>query len=103
MACESKFVANRNEPLGWVPLVPFHSVPVIHRKLMMEIMVSLPQRHNRGEKMVPWRVLIVECAFAQPMSQRVDCEGRLRFSASANPVRWRRMCAHLSHDEPGRS
>ena len=79
MARQSKFVANRNKPLGWVPLVPLGSVPVIHRKLMVEIMISLPERHKGRQKMVPRCVLIIECTLAQPMSQRIDRECRLEF------------------------
>lgn len=78
MARKSKLVANRDEPLGWVPLVPLHSVPIVHRELMVEVMISLPERHERCDEMVSWRVFIIECAFAQPMSQRVDRKDRLR-------------------------
>ena len=77
MTRESKLVANRDEPLGGVPLVPFHRVPIIHRELMVKVVVTLPERHECRDEMVFWRVLIIECAFSQPMSQRVDCEGRL--------------------------
>src|ERR1700753_1775183 len=84
MARKSKVVANGDEPLGWVPLVPFHSIPIVHRKLMMEIMVSLPERHKRRKEMVPWRVLVIEGACAEPMGQRVDRESRLRVFISAN-------------------
>lgn len=75
MACESKLVAHRDEPFGRVPLIPFRSVPVVHWELMMEVVVSLPKCHKCCDEVVPWRVLIIECAFAQPMSQRIDREG----------------------------
>ena len=77
MAREPKFVANCDKPFGRVPLIPFRSVPVVHRKLVMEIMVSLPECHKRCNEMIFWRVLVIECAFAQPMSQRVYREGGL--------------------------
>jgi len=77
MTRESKLVANRDEPFGWVPLVPFHSVPIIHRELMVKVMIPLPERHERCDEMVSWRVLIIECAFAQPMSQRIDSKDGL--------------------------
>jgi len=84
MARKSKFVANRNEPFGGVPLVPFRGVPVVHRELMMKVVVPLSEGHKRRDKVVSWRVLIIECAFAQPMSQRVDRKGRLQIFISAN-------------------
>ena len=74
MTRKPKPVTNRNEPLGWVPLVPFRSVPVVHRKLMMEVVVSLSECHKRCDEMVSRRVLIIEGALAQPMSQRVHRE-----------------------------
>jgi len=67
MARQSKFIANRDKPFGRVPLVPFHSVPVIHWELMMEVMVTLPERHKRRNQVVSWRVFIIERTFAQPM------------------------------------
>jgi hypothetical protein len=77
VAGEPESVADRDKPLGRIPLVPFHSVPIVHRKLMVEIMVSLSQRHKRRKEVILRRVLIIECALAQPMSQRVDRERRL--------------------------
>lgn len=78
MGREPELVANRNEPFGWVPLVPLRSVPIVHRELMVEVVVTLSERHKRCDQVVPWCVLIIECAFAQPMSQRVDGKGGLR-------------------------
>ena len=77
MARKSELVANCDEPFGRVPLVPFHGVPIVHRELMMKVVVPLSEGHKRRDKMVPWRVLVIECAFTQPVSQRVDREGRL--------------------------
>ena len=75
MTRESKLVANRDEPFCRVPLVPLHGVPIVHRELMMEVVVTLPKRHKCCDKVVSWCMLVIECAFAQPMSQRVDREG----------------------------
>ena len=65
---EPEVFAEGDEPFGWIPLVPFRSVPVVHRKLVMEVMVPLPEGHKSRNEVVPRGVLIVECAFAQPMS-----------------------------------
>lgn len=63
MARQSKFVADCDKPFGRVPLVPFHGVPIVHRELMVEVMVTLSERHKRCDKVVSWRVLVIECAF----------------------------------------
>ena len=44
---------------------------------MMEIMVSLSERHKCREKMISGCVFIIEGAFTQPMSQGIDGEGGL--------------------------
>lgn len=85
MAREPKPTANRDEPFGRVPLVPFHSVPVVHRELVMKVMVTLAEGHKRRNQMVSRRVLIIKCAFPQPMSQGVDGKGGLRNFTSVNP------------------
>ena len=78
MAREPELVANCDEPLGWIPLIPFHSVPVVHRELVVKVVIPLPEGHKRRNEMISRRVLVIEAAFTQPMSQRVDREGRLR-------------------------
>jgi len=77
MACESKPIANCDEPFGRVPLVPFRGVSVVHRELMMKVVVSLSESHKRCEEMVSRRVLVIERAFAQPMGQGVYRKYRL--------------------------
>jgi hypothetical protein len=51
---------------------------------MMKIVVPLPERHKRRDEVVSRRVLIIECAFTQPMSQRVDRESGLQNFTSVN-------------------
>jgi hypothetical protein len=65
-------------------------------------MVPLPECHKRREEMVLGCVLIIEGAFAQPMSQRVDREGGLRISISANPTEYSVRCvSHMMNcDDP---
>jgi len=67
MARQTKFIANRDKPFGWVPLVPLRSVPVVHWELMVEVMVAFPKRYKCRNQMISWRVFVIECAFAQPM------------------------------------
>ena len=39
---KSKLLANPNEPLGRVVLVPLDRVPVVHGELVVEVVVALP-------------------------------------------------------------
>ena len=77
VGCETKLVADPDEPLGWVILVPSDRVTVVTRELMMEIVVSLADCDKCSEEVVPWSVLVIEGRLAKPVRQRVDAERRL--------------------------
>ena len=77
MASESQLLADPNEPLGRVVLVPSDGISVVHRKLMVEIMIAFTKSYQRSSKMISWCMLVIERSFAQPMSKRVDTERRL--------------------------
>lgn len=66
-----------DEPLGRIVLVPFDGIPVVHRKLVVEIVITLPDCNERGDHMIAGCVLVIERSFTEPMSERVDTEGRL--------------------------
>ena len=42
---KSKLLADPNEPLSGVILVPLDRVPVVHGELVVEVMVAFPNRH----------------------------------------------------------
>jgi hypothetical protein len=63
-----------NEPLRRVILVPFDGVSVIHGELMVEIVVALPNRRQRGYEMVARCVLVIKRGLSKPVRKRVDAE-----------------------------
>ena len=77
MACQSNILTDPDEPLGRVILIPFDSVPVVHRELMVEVMVSLANGNKSGDDVITGCVLIIEWCLAKPMGERVDTERRL--------------------------
>ena len=64
----------RYEPLRRIVLVPLDGVPVVHRELVVEVVVPLPEREERGEEVVSRRELVVVCRLAQPVGDGVDGE-----------------------------
>ena len=77
MTSESQLLANPNEPLGGVVLVPFNGISVVHWELMVEIVITFADGYQRRCEMVSWGVLVIERSFTQPMSKRVNTERRL--------------------------
>jgi hypothetical protein len=63
-----------DEPFGWVILVPFDGVTVVHWELMMEVMVSLADGNESGENVIARGVLVIERGFTEPVSEGVDAE-----------------------------
>lgn len=58
-------------------LMPFNSIAIITRKLMVEIVVSFAEGNKSSNGVIPRRVAIIEGLIAEPMGQRVDAEGSL--------------------------
>ena len=77
MTSKSKLLANPNEPLGRVVLVPFDGISVVHWELMMEIVITFTDGYQCCSEMVSGRVLIIKRSFTQPMSKGIDTERRL--------------------------
>lgn len=66
-----------DRPLGGVILPPVQGVAVVGGELVVEVVVALTKRHQRGEDMVTRRVAVIKWLVAQPMGKRVDTEGGL--------------------------
>lgn len=58
-------------------LVPLDSVSVIHRELMVEVVVSLSHGDESCDEVILGSVLVVVRSLSDPVSERVDAEGRL--------------------------
>lgn len=74
VAGETKPGADRDEPLGGVVLVPLNGVTVVHGELVVEVVVALTNRSERGDEVVTRGVLVVERCVTKPMCERVHAE-----------------------------
>jgi hypothetical protein len=77
VASETDVLARANEPFRWVILIPSERIPIVHRKLVMEIMISLAHGQESGDQMVTRRMLVIVRCFAEPVGYRVDGKCRL--------------------------
>jgi hypothetical protein len=73
-----------NEPLGRVVLEPLDGVSEIHRELVVEVVVAFTDGTEGSEEVVAGSVLVIERLVSEPMSERVDTEGRLGISFGRN-------------------
>ena len=78
-----------DEPLGGIILIPFDGIAIIHWELVMEVMVTLSEGDKRGENVIARSMLVVEGSFTEPVSERVDTEGRLSIRGESD-------CSYLS-------
>ena len=58
-------------------LVPLDRISVIHGELVVEVVVSLSDGAESRDKVILGSVLVVEGSLSEPVSERVDAEGRL--------------------------
>ena len=80
---QTKLLHSPDEPLGRVVLVPFDSVSVVHRELVVEVVVTLSDGDEGGDHVIARCVLIIERSLAEPVSEGIDTEGRLSTNWSA--------------------
>jgi hypothetical protein len=66
-----------DENLGRVVLPPLDGVAVIAGEFVVEVVVSLSERDEGGDKVVARAVAVVEWLVAEPVGQAVDAEGGL--------------------------
>lgn len=75
VASETKLVADPDEPLGGVVLVPLDRVAVVHGELVVEVVVAFANRAKGGDHVVARSVLVVERRLTEPVRERVHAEG----------------------------
>jgi len=74
---QTKYLHSLDEPLGWVVLVPFDGVPVVHRELVVEIMITLSDGDKGSDHVIARCMLVIERSLAKPVSERIDTKGRV--------------------------
>eukprot|EP00906_Rhabdomonas_costata_P023741 RCo034155 len=72
----AQLVQHRGGPLRGVVLVPLHSIAVVHRELVVEVVVALAQRQDRRDEGVVRAVRGGELLFPNGVRQAVDEERR---------------------------
>ena len=90
-----------NEELGRVPLVELGRVPVVLRELVVEVVVTLADGDERGDPVVLRRMLVVERCLTEPMSERVDAEGRVVDEQQASGAGEEEAAAPVAPSEAG--
>jgi hypothetical protein len=88
MAGQPKHLASSDEPLRRIPLVPLDCVAIVHRKLVVKVMVSLPESDDRSNKMIPGSQFIIKRRFTQPVRKRVHAEHALQRHFNVSPITW---------------
>ena len=83
LVCQTKLLHSPDEPFGRVVLVPLDSISVVHRKLVVEIVITLSDSDKCGNHMVAGCVLVVERSLTEPVGEGIDTEGRLTTNQSA--------------------
>lgn len=78
MACKSDLLANPDEPLRRVILIPFDSISVVHGELVVEIVVAFTNGDEGGDNVVARGVLVIEGSLSEPMSEGINTERRLK-------------------------
>lgn len=66
--------------------MPFDSISVVHRELVVEIVIALPNGDEGSNYVISGRMLVVERCLAKPVSERVDAKGGLAMSLSVRRI-----------------
>ena len=83
LVSQTKLLHGPDEPLGRVVLVPFDSVSVVHRELVVEIVITLSDGDKGGDHVIAGCVLVIERSLAEPVGEGIDTERRLSTSQLA--------------------
>lgn len=67
-------------------MVPLDSVSVVHGKLVVEIVIALPDGDEGREHVITGCVLVIERSLTEPVSEGIDTEGRLFTNKSTRSV-----------------
>lgn len=77
VVCQTHSGTAGNEPLGWIVLVPKERIAVVHRKLMVEIVVSLAHGEDSRDDVIARSQDVVVGCVSQPVRNGVDTKRTL--------------------------
>lgn len=69
VARESHLLACPDEPFGRVVLVPFDSITVVHRELMVEVVVAFTNGGKGSDDVVARSVLVIKGSLSEPVGE----------------------------------
>ena len=98
---ETKRRHGPDEPLGGVVLEPLDGVSEVHGELVVEVVVALTDGAEGGDKVVTRGVLVVEGLVSEPVSKRVDAEGRVVHKAQSSGTGEEESSPPVSPSESG--
>jgi hypothetical protein len=74
MTGNANFLAGPDKPLGRIILVPLDGIPVVHGKLVMEIVIALSDSDQCSNKVISGCVLVVKGSLSKIVSQRIHAK-----------------------------
>lgn len=77
MVSKPNLMAQPNQPLGGIVLVPLDCVTIIHGELMMEIVIAFSECYEGSQQVISRRVLVIVRRVANPMGNGIDTRRRL--------------------------
>ena len=100
MRGKAEHAAKRDEPFRRVILIPLDGIPVIHRELVVEVVVTLADGHKRSDEMIARSVVVIKRRLAKVMSKRVDTERAVVDEAQARCASIDIATAPIAPQEP---
>lgn len=69
MGSKADLLAGPNKPLGGIILIPLDRIPVVHGKLVVEVVVTFANGDKRSDHMVTRSMLVIKRCFSKPMGE----------------------------------
>jgi len=66
---EAKLLPDPDRPLGRVILMPFDSIAIIRRELVVEVVVTFSQGNESSDNVITRRVAVIKWLVTEPVSQ----------------------------------
>jgi len=77
IVCQAKLLPGPDSPFCRVILMPFDSVAVIRRELVVEVVVTFSEGNECSNDVITWGIAVIEGLITEPMCQGVNTESSL--------------------------
>ena len=78
MTSTTQLLASPNKPFRGIVLVPLDSIPVVHRKLVVKVVISFANGDECRDEVIAWSMLVIERCLSKPVCKRVDTKSGLQ-------------------------